>query len=185
MDRSRRRRRRCRRGEWDYYRAAMASENGMLAIRLGGRGDMTGDQRALEVSQGGAAAAVADRLRQRALHGERRRDRHDAQPGNRRGDGPGAAEGRDRSLLRVAGRRGRQDVHGEREQARSPCFSPAAASSRSWSSRSRTARAGRRTRRTMPEIDAVDRDLVVEALLQLLECDRSAAQRAPRPPRCS
>jgi outer membrane protein assembly factor BamB len=28
-------------GEWDYYRAAMASENGMLAIKLGGRGDMT------------------------------------------------------------------------------------------------------------------------------------------------
>lgn len=29
------------RAEWDYYRAAMASENGMLAIRLGGRGDVT------------------------------------------------------------------------------------------------------------------------------------------------
>lgn len=29
-------------GEWDYYRAAMASDNGLLAIRLGGRGDMTG-----------------------------------------------------------------------------------------------------------------------------------------------
>jgi outer membrane protein assembly factor BamB len=29
------------RDEWDYYRAAMASENGMLAIRLGGSGDMT------------------------------------------------------------------------------------------------------------------------------------------------
>jgi outer membrane protein assembly factor BamB len=28
--------------EWDYYRAALATENGMLAIRLGGRGDMTG-----------------------------------------------------------------------------------------------------------------------------------------------
>jgi len=28
-------------GEWDYYRAAMASENGLLAIRLGGRGDVT------------------------------------------------------------------------------------------------------------------------------------------------
>ena len=27
--------------EWDYYRAAMASENGMLAIRLGGSGDVT------------------------------------------------------------------------------------------------------------------------------------------------
>src|SRR5262245_56455131 len=27
--------------EWDYYKAAMASDNGMLAIRLGGRGDMT------------------------------------------------------------------------------------------------------------------------------------------------
>ena len=29
------------REEWDYYRDAMASENGMLAIRLGGRGDVT------------------------------------------------------------------------------------------------------------------------------------------------
>ena len=28
-------------GEWAYYRAAMASENGLLAIRLGGRGDVT------------------------------------------------------------------------------------------------------------------------------------------------
>ena len=27
--------------EWDYYCAAMASENGMLAIRLGGKGDVT------------------------------------------------------------------------------------------------------------------------------------------------
>jgi outer membrane protein assembly factor BamB len=27
--------------EWDYYRSAMASDNGMLAIRLGGRGDVT------------------------------------------------------------------------------------------------------------------------------------------------
>jgi hypothetical protein len=27
--------------EWDYYKAAMDSENGMLAIRLGGTGDMT------------------------------------------------------------------------------------------------------------------------------------------------
>jgi len=27
--------------EWEYYRAAMASENGMLAIRLGGQGDRT------------------------------------------------------------------------------------------------------------------------------------------------
>ena len=30
------------RDEWEYYRAALDSENGMLAIRLGGRGDMTG-----------------------------------------------------------------------------------------------------------------------------------------------
>ena len=29
------------REEWQYYRAAMDSENGMLAIRLGGQGDMT------------------------------------------------------------------------------------------------------------------------------------------------
>jgi outer membrane protein assembly factor BamB len=29
------------RGEWDYYKAAMESENGMLAIKLGGAGDMT------------------------------------------------------------------------------------------------------------------------------------------------
>ena len=29
------------REEWEYYRAALASENGMLAIRLGGKGDVT------------------------------------------------------------------------------------------------------------------------------------------------
>jgi outer membrane protein assembly factor BamB len=29
------------RAEWDYYKAAMESENGMLAIKLGGSGDMT------------------------------------------------------------------------------------------------------------------------------------------------
>lgn len=29
------------RDEWDYYKASAESENGMLAIRLGGRGDMT------------------------------------------------------------------------------------------------------------------------------------------------
>ncbi len=29
------------RGEWDYYKAAMESENGMLAITLGGAGDVT------------------------------------------------------------------------------------------------------------------------------------------------
>jgi hypothetical protein len=29
------------RQEWDYYKAAMDSENGLLAIRLGGSGDMT------------------------------------------------------------------------------------------------------------------------------------------------
>ncbi len=29
------------RSEWDYYKAAMESENGMLAIQLGGSGDMT------------------------------------------------------------------------------------------------------------------------------------------------
>jgi outer membrane protein assembly factor BamB len=29
------------RDEWDYYKASADSENGMLAIRLGGRGDMT------------------------------------------------------------------------------------------------------------------------------------------------
>jgi outer membrane protein assembly factor BamB len=29
------------RSEWEYYRAAMASENGLLAIKLGGRGDVT------------------------------------------------------------------------------------------------------------------------------------------------
>jgi len=29
------------RDEWEYYRAAMASDNGMLAIRLGGKGDVT------------------------------------------------------------------------------------------------------------------------------------------------
>ena len=39
--RSRRQRLARRKDEWAYYRAALDSENGMLAIRLGGSGDMT------------------------------------------------------------------------------------------------------------------------------------------------
>ena len=72
--------------EWEYYRAALDSENGMLAIRLGGHRRHDRDGREVEVPALGAAAAVAARLSQRALHGERQRHRHDAEPGDRRAD---------------------------------------------------------------------------------------------------
>ena len=45
--------------EWAYYRAALDSENGMLAIRLGGSGDMTRQGDPLEVPAQRAAAALA------------------------------------------------------------------------------------------------------------------------------
>ena len=66
------------RDEWDYYRAAMASENGMLAIRLGGRGDMTETNVRWKYHKSVPQLPSPLIYQQRALHGERRRHRHDA-----------------------------------------------------------------------------------------------------------
>jgi hypothetical protein len=84
-------------------------------------GDSTGwpwrhdrGERALEVPQSRAAAAVPDRLPRRALHGERRRHRHRVESEHGRGDRAGPLEGRHRPLLRVTGRGRRQDLHAER-----------------------------------------------------------------------
>ena len=69
--------------EWDYYKAAMDSENGMLAITLGGSGRHDREVGEVGVSPRRAAAAVADHVRGRALHGQRRRDRDHSETGRR------------------------------------------------------------------------------------------------------
>ena len=66
--------------EWSYYRAALDSENGMLAIRLGGSGDMSDQGDPLEVPTQRAAAALPDPVQRRAVHGQRQRHRDHAQP---------------------------------------------------------------------------------------------------------
>ena len=96
--------------EWDVFRRMMASENGLLAIKLGGRGDMTDDGRAVALPAARAAGAVDAALPGHALHGERQRhpDVVRSRHGQRAEAGP--AEGRHRQVLRVAGRRRRQGV---------------------------------------------------------------------------
>ena len=101
------------------FRAMMAAENGLLAIKLGGHGDMTGERGPVAVSAAGAAGAVDAALQRRAVHGERQR--HPALDRSRDRQRPeaGAAEGRDRQVLRVAGRRRRQGVPGQPGRHRS------------------------------------------------------------------
>ena len=43
--------------EWDVFRMMMASENGLLAIKLGGRGDMTATRHPLALPAARAAGA--------------------------------------------------------------------------------------------------------------------------------
>ena len=118
-------------GEWDYYRAAMASENGMLAIRLGGRGDMTEANVRWKLPQGRAAAALADHLSRRALHGERRRHRHRAESRARarRSARAGLKGAIDHYYASPVAADGKIFML-ERERARSSCCRPAAAWSR-------------------------------------------------------
>jgi outer membrane protein assembly factor BamB len=100
--------------EWAYYRAALDSENGMLAIRLGGSGDMSDKGDPLEVPAHGAPVAVAAPLRRRALHDQRQRDRDDAESRDRRDDQAGTPDWRAWTALRVAGRRRRAHLLHER-----------------------------------------------------------------------
>ena len=63
-------------------RARLRERHARDSARRSGRHD--GESREVEVPALGAAAAVAALLSRRALHGERRRHRHDAQPEDRR-----------------------------------------------------------------------------------------------------
>ena len=105
----------------------MASENGMLAIRLGGRGDMTAanvrwkyhksvPQLPSPLVYGNVLYMVNDGGIVTTLNPETGAEM-----------GQGRLEGRDRPLLRVAGRRRRQDLHARARPARSRCSRPAAA----------------------------------------------------------
>jgi hypothetical protein len=99
--------------EWDVFRAMLASENGLLAIRLGGSGDMTAEairwryQRPVPqvpstVLYEGALFMVNDSGILISFD-----------PATGAVQKQGTPEGRDRQVLRVAGRRRRQGVPGE------------------------------------------------------------------------
>ena len=107
--------------EWDYYKAAMESENGMLAIRLGGKGDMT------EKSVRWAYRRAVPQLPSPVVYQNVLYMVNDGgivtslKPDTGAMIKQGRLKGADRSVLRLAGRRRRQDLHGEREEGRWPC----------------------------------------------------------------
>ena len=129
--------------EWDVFRAMLASENGLLAITLGGKGDMTAS--AVKWKYTRPVPQVPSTLLYQGvlfmvndsgiLLVVRSGDRHRAEAG--------PAEGRDRQVLRLAGRRRRQGLPGQpgrhrvgRRRAR--------ASGRSWRSIRSTTRSSPR-----------------------------------------
>ena len=81
-----------------------------------GRHERHGDP--LEVSAQRAAAAVADPVQPRVVHGQRQRHRDDAQSGYRRGDQAGASDGRSRRGVRVADCGRRQPLLHDRGRGR-------------------------------------------------------------------
>ena len=54
--------------DWEVFRAMMASENGLLAIKMGGTGRSNCDRDSLALHEAGAASAVDAALPRRALH---------------------------------------------------------------------------------------------------------------------
>ena len=69
--------------EWRMNEAMMAAENGLLAFRGDGKGDVTRSGFLWKLPPLGAAAADAGALPRRALHDQRRRHPDDARPGER------------------------------------------------------------------------------------------------------
>ncbi len=59
--------------DWEVFRAMMASENGLLAIKMGGAGRSNRDSDSLALSQTCAAGSFDAALQRRALHDQRQR----------------------------------------------------------------------------------------------------------------
>ena len=60
--------------DWEVFRAMMASENGLLAIKMGGEGDQTATAIRWRYHETGAAGSFHAALQRRALHDQRQRD---------------------------------------------------------------------------------------------------------------
>ena len=99
--------------EWDVMRAMLAAENGLLAIKLGGKGDVTSGAIMWKYTAPGAAGALDAPLQGRAVHDQRQRHPALDRSRDRQRAEAGAAEGSDRQVLRVAGRRRRQGIPGQ------------------------------------------------------------------------
>ena len=105
------------RDEWDYYKAAADSENGMLAIKLGGSGDMTATAVRWRY-QRGIPQLPSPLLYKDALYMVN--DAGGMVTTLRPETGELIQQGRLKvpsdTLLRVAGRGGREDLHRQRER---------------------------------------------------------------------
>ena len=102
--------------DWEHYRARRVSENGCMAIRLGGRGNVTKSHLIWRHQKSLPDVASPILYRGRALPGAQRRHRDGLGSGQRKGSQAGQAAGCARRLLRLARGRGRQDLHGERRR---------------------------------------------------------------------
>ena len=60
--------------DWEVFRAMMASENGLLAIKMGGVGRSNRERDPLALYETGAASSFDAALQRRALHDQRQRD---------------------------------------------------------------------------------------------------------------
>ena len=102
--------------DWEHYRARCVSQNGCLAIRLGGRGNVTKSHLIWRHQKSLPDVGFADPLPWRALPGAQRRHRDRFGSGQRNGSQAGKAAASDRRLLRLARGWGWQDLHGERRR---------------------------------------------------------------------
>ncbi len=57
--------------DWEVFRAMMASENGLLAIKLGGAGRSKFDSDPLALHETGASSSIHAAIQRRAVHDQR------------------------------------------------------------------------------------------------------------------
>ena len=62
--------------DWNFFRARRAAQNSVIAVRLGGKGDVTETNIRLALFQSAAGRALSAGLQRRALSGEDGRHRH-------------------------------------------------------------------------------------------------------------
>ncbi len=102
--------------DWEQYRNRSASVNSVMAIRLGGEGDMSDSAIKVAISQNPAERSFTAALSGRPLHDERGRHCHQPGPGNGQGLEAGAFARCSRQILRFSRCRRQQDFRGQRRR---------------------------------------------------------------------